>query len=91
MYSNEERYTVVPTAERTANFILTMLTRRLPVPFSHFNDQEAWGCERSFRRLRTRVNEMWELKTGQPLFEIVEADGSPARRYDLAFLRRVWK
>ena len=63
------------TQERSINFIADVINSRFPIPYRKYMDREEWGCDRTFRRLRTNVNDLWSRRTGHPLFKIVDAEG----------------
>ena len=62
------------------NLIMDLIEARNPIPFSNYSNPDVWGDERTFRRLKAKLNEEWEYRRGTPLFEIVDAAGQPAVR-----------
>ena len=76
---------------RIINFIVDLLGSTRPIEYSRFSDEEEWGNERTFRRMRALINDAWEIKARQPLFSIVDEDGVPAERGDGRFIKLVDK
>lgn len=52
------------------------------IPISKFQDEAEWGSERTFRRMIAKLNEVWEMRRGLPLFEIVDSAGQAVVRGD---------
>lgn len=77
--------------ERLIHFLADLLNATRPIDFSRYQDAGEWGDERTFRRMRAMVNQVWELRNQTPLFEIVDADGRPKQRGDGRFIRLVDK
>lgn len=77
--------------ERLVHFIIDLLNASRPIEFSRYEDEEQWGDERTFRRLRALVNQVWERRNQTPLFEIVDADGRGKQRGDGRFIKLVDK
>jgi predicted DNA-binding transcriptional regulator YafY len=72
---------------RIVELLLTLLKARAPLPYEMFTDEETWGDERTFRRTRTLLNELWQKHQGVPLLEIVDAEGVPKSKGEGRFLR----
>ena len=77
--------------ERLVHFLADLLNATRPIDFSRYQDAEEWGDERTFRRMRAMVNQVWEMRNQTPLFEIVDADGRPKQRGDGRFVKLVDK
>jgi len=65
---------------RMINLIVDLFEAHKPIPFSKYEDLEKWGNERTFRRMKAKLNEVWELRRGSPLFDIVDSSGNAAVR-----------
>ena len=77
--------------ERLVHFLADLLNATRPIDFFRYQDAEEWGDERTFRRMRAMVNQVWEMRNQTPLFEIVDADGRPKQRGDGRFVKLVDK
>lgn len=82
---------VLNPQERLVHFIIDLLNASRPIEFSRYEDEEEWGDERTFRRLRALINQVWERRNQTPLFEIVDADGRVKQRGDGRFIKLVDK
>lgn len=72
--------TELPKQERMLKLLVMLVSSRAPIPLDTFKDENSWGDERTFQRTRAEVNQLWERLRGCPLFQIVDAEGRPARR-----------
>jgi predicted DNA-binding transcriptional regulator YafY len=66
--------------ERLTKLIQLLMNARAPIPLNKFEDDSEWGSLRTFLRLRSEINLIWEELFQSPLFEIVDSDGKPATR-----------
>jgi predicted DNA-binding transcriptional regulator YafY len=60
---------------------------RFPIPLARFDDEEEWGDERTFRRLRSTLNQAWEDFRGIPLFCLVDANGIEKARGEDRYIK----
>lgn len=77
--------------ERLINLIIDLLNSKRPIDFARYQDREEWGDERTFRRMRALLNDVWTRRNQTPLFEVVDSDGKPKQRGDGRFLKLVDK
>ena len=77
--------------ERIINFVIDLLNSSQPIDYSRYLDEEEWGDERTFRRMRALVNQVWEFRNQTPLFEIVDDHGRPKQRGEGRFVKLVDK
>ena len=75
--------------ERMVEFIITMLNSPRPVPFEFFKDTDRWGNEKTFRVLRSRINQIWEEHNQCPFVEMVNEDGVVTTRGPDLFIKLV--
>ena len=73
--------------ERIVHFLIDLLNASRPIEFSKYQDQELWGDERTFRRMRSLVNQVWERRNQTPLFEVVDSEGLPKQRGDGRYIK----
>jgi predicted DNA-binding transcriptional regulator YafY len=67
---------------RMIQLIIDLFEARDLIPFGKYEDEAIWGNERTFRRMKGKLNEVWELRRSSPLFEIVDSSGNPTTRGD---------
>src|SRR5690606_28349108 len=72
---------------RILKLLALLLEARFPIPLSAFSDEEEWGDERTFRRLRSTLNQAWEEFRGIPLFVLVDSGGREKARGEDRYIK----
>lgn len=89
--ANNTKQVKINPQERIINLLIDLLLSSRPIEISRYQDAELWGDERTFRRMKSLINQVWERRNQTPLFEIVDAQGRPKQRGEGRFLKLVDK
>ena len=81
-----KRVTNVPQV-RILKLLSLLIESRFPVPLKHFEDEEEWGDERTFRRLRSTLNQAWEEFRGIRLCVMVDSEGREKARGEDRYIK----